>query len=88
MMDAWGIESYVIKDLNEKYDCEQIRILETDENIIYVISLDDWNKHAVERHFESPQQFVSRKYFKRLDGKTWKALSSEASSSQESSPSQ
>ena len=88
LMDAWGIESYVIKDLIEQHDCEQIRIKETDENVIYIISIKDWVEHAVERDLESPQQFVSRKFFKKLDATTWKSLESESSdSSHSSSPS-
>lgn len=78
MMDAWGIEKYVIDDLNDRYDCEQIRIKETEEGVIYIISMDDWNEHSVERNLETPQEFVSRKYFKKLDSKTWKDLSEQS----------
>lgn len=81
IMDAWGIEKYVFEDLKEKYPCEQIRIKETEENLIYIISMEDFEKHAVERDFETPQVFVSRKFFKTLNAKTWNPTSSVESDS-------
>jgi len=66
IMDAWGIERYVVNDLKENYQVRQIRIKETDKNEVYIISFDDFLKHAVERNFETPQLFVSRKYFKKI----------------------
>ncbi len=80
LMDAWGIEKYIVTDLTDRYSCEQIRIKEIDENVIYVISLNDFLTNAVERNFETPQLFCSRKFFKKLDAKTWKTLPLESDS--------
>jgi len=66
IMDAWGIERYVIDDLTQKYETKQIRIKETDKNEVFIISIEDFLKHAVERNFETTQMFVSRKYFKKI----------------------
>lgn len=66
IMDAWGVDSYVVADL-EKKKADEIRIKEIEEDVVYAISLDDFKKHAVERNFETKQMFVSRKFFNRIE---------------------
>lgn len=61
-MDAWGIEAYVVRDLEEK-KCEQIRIKDKDENVVYIVPFKEFKKMGVSRTFETEQIFLPRKYF-------------------------
>lgn len=61
-MDAWGIDADVINELREK-QCDEIKILDADTSIVYTTSLQNFNDKAVFRNHETPQLFMSRKYW-------------------------
>lgn len=65
VMDAWGIEASVVRELDSK-KCKQIRIKELDNNIVYVVSFNEFKKKGVTRTFETEQVFLPRKYFDTL----------------------
>ena len=60
--DAYGISSNIVVEL-EKEGCEEIRIKETDTEIIYRTSLDNFIKNGIERNFDGQQIFLPLKYF-------------------------
>ena len=62
LFDGWGIDASVIETLGEN-DCKEIRILDTESSTVYKVDFEGWLKHKVDRDFETPQQFVSRKFF-------------------------
>lgn len=61
-MDAWGVEKYVVEDL-QKLGAKTLRLKDVDECVIYSISLSDFLERAVEKNYQTTQLFVSRKYF-------------------------
>lgn len=65
VMDAWGIEAYVVNDLKRK-KCEQIRIKETVDNLVYIVDFKEFVEKGVTRNFGSEQVFLPRKYFKTI----------------------
>jgi hypothetical protein len=63
IFDAWGIDSQVVEDL-KKEKTEEIRILETTEDVVYSVPLEQFIEHSVEKDFgDGKQLFVSRKFF-------------------------
>ena len=61
IMDAWGVDKAIFEELVAD-KCEELRILDQDEMVVYTIPLQDFAECAVERNFgHSAQLFVSRK---------------------------
>lgn len=67
MMDAWGIDKYIVEEL-KKQEVEEIRIKDIETDSVYKTSLDVFLGHSVERNFGAGEQlFLSRKFFDRID---------------------
>jgi hypothetical protein len=65
VLDAWGIDKTT---LDSFLSDTQIQIHETEQNKTYYISVEDFRKHAVEKHFKGygPQYFCPRRHFNSL----------------------
>ena len=63
-LDAWGIDAKVFKDVLLG-QTEQIRILDTDENLIYFVDTKLFDKKGEYLHFppHRAQIFLSRRYW-------------------------
>ena len=61
LLDGYGIDERIVKKIKDLVP--EIRILETDTNNIYSISMSDFLEHSVVRNFEGEQRFCSVKYF-------------------------
>ena len=61
IFDAYGIESSVINEIKDK--CTEIRILETEDAIIYSTTFENFLEHKIEKDFETLQMFLPVKYF-------------------------
>jgi hypothetical protein len=67
MMDAWGIDSSIVDEL-EKQGVAEIRIKDIETESVYKTSLDVFLGHSVSRDFGAGEQrFLSRKFFDRID---------------------
>lgn len=62
IFDAYGIDKTIVSKL-EKLGCKEIRILETDTNIIYSTSFENFLKNGIEKNFDGKQVFLSIKHF-------------------------
>lgn len=62
LMDAWGIDKAVVDTL-EHEECTQVRILDEEDGVVYSTSLENFTAHSVQRDFDTPQLFMSRKYW-------------------------
>lgn len=68
LMDAWGVDADVVNDLR-KEDVKEIRILDDESAVVYTTSLQNFNDKSVLRHFDTPQLFMSRKYWNTYEKK-------------------
>ena len=58
--DSWGIQYEAVKKLMEQ-KCHTVRILETEENIIYTVPLEKiWKEGRVENWGDGDQVFLPR----------------------------
>ncbi len=63
IMDAWGIDSEIVKMI-QKEGCKEIETIDVENNVVYRISFDDFMAKQVERDFGAGKQmFVSRKFW-------------------------
>ncbi len=65
VMDAWGIDKSILKELEEE-GCERIEIYDEENEEMYGIALETLKEKGVERNFVGPQIFLPRKYWDRL----------------------
>lgn len=61
IMDAYGIDKSIVDDLRND-GCTEIRIRENGTRVL-CISMEDFTEKSVLRNFDTPQLFVSVKYF-------------------------
>ncbi len=62
MFDAYGVDKRIMLEL-QKEGCTEIRILETDTQIIYFSSLENFLKNGIEKNFDGIQIFLPIKFF-------------------------
>jgi hypothetical protein len=62
VMDAWGIDKSITYDLRDK--CDVIRLLDTDEDVVYSIPLETMLEKGIEKNFGfGVQLFLPRPYW-------------------------
>ena len=60
MNDAWGIQYEVLQELKQK-GCTEIRVLDTEDNIVYITTMDTYfSKSQVMNWGDGQQAFLPR----------------------------
>jgi hypothetical protein len=62
IMDAWGIDKAVYDSLL-KQGCTELRIKDEEDNKVYSVSMNIFDKFSVTRDFDGEQMFLSRKFW-------------------------
>lgn len=62
IFDAWGIEAYVVDQLN-KEACSTLEIQETENELVWETPFSIFKVKAFKRDFSSPQYFLERKFW-------------------------
>lgn len=67
MMDAWGIDKSIVVEL-VSHGAQEIRILDTESDIVYSVPVTEFVDKSVVRDFgETEQMFLSRHFFTKKD---------------------
>lgn len=61
MFDGYGIDKTIVSKLREA-GCKEIRILETDTNVIYSTPFENFELHGIEKNFDGVQIFIPIKH--------------------------
>ena len=61
--DAYGIDCNIVEEL-KTLGCTEVRILETDTNLILSIPFDEFVEKGFDRNLDGQQKFLPTKYFK------------------------
>lgn len=62
MFDGWGLDYELLEQLGAA-GATEIRILDTDEDIVYAAPIETFMKLGIVRNFDGQQVFLPRKHF-------------------------